>query len=43
MALFFFFQREREKCTWKVMYVYINLQIPVHRDIFFKCECNNIL
>lgn len=27
----------------EVMYVYINLQIPVHRDIFFKCKCNNIL
>lgn len=34
---------EKEVCTWKIMYVYISLQSLVHRDIFFKCECNNIL
>lgn len=33
----------KEVCTWKIMYVYISLQSLVHRDIFFKCECNNIL
>lgn len=43
MAFFFFLQGEGEKCAWKVMYVYNDLQIPVHRDIFFKYECNNIL
>lgn len=33
----------KEVCTWKIMYVYISLQSLVHREIFFKRECNNIL
>lgn len=43
MAFFFVLQEEGEGGAWKVTYVYIDLQIPVHRDIFFKCECDNLL